>query len=310
MKQMLKLANGSYASCCRCDCCLAVCGIQTVPSTQNPAPNQVVELVKFQRMETLKDVLTSLDTCIANGDEGIILKAWESPYVPAERKVKWMKLKADHISGMGDTLDLLVSGEGGGGGSACATCQCTLRTPRPALRGGRCSTADGGLGGGGDATGATGQAGGPVNRPRLRSEGPLSHHVPRGSVGDERPSPKPAAHLHHMKPPPPPPHRTHRVPETVSCSPDSFDGSPQGSGPGMYKGGGSRSAIFRNFASFRHFSQFRYFSQFPAILPQSPFARPPRVRVGALQLALSTSHLLSVAYRLLLPAGQTCRGLE
>ena len=29
-----------------------------------------------------------------------------------------------------------------------------------------------------------------------------------------------------------------------------------------------------------------------------------------LQLALSTSHLLSVAYRLLLPAGQTCRGLE
>ena len=29
-----------------------------------------------------------------------------------------------------------------------------------------------------------------------------------------------------------------------------------------------------------------------------------------LQLALSTSHLLSVAYRLLLPAGQTCTGLE
>ena len=28
------------------------------------------------------------------------------------------------------------------------------------------------------------------------------------------------------------------------------------------------------------------------------------------QLALSTSHLLPVAYRLLLPAGQTCRGLE
>ena len=54
----------------------------------------------------------------------------------------------------------------------------------------------------------------------------------------------------------------------------------------------------------------RYFPQFPAILLQSPFARPPRVRVGALQLALSTSHLLSVAYRLLLPAGQTCRGLE
>ena len=29
-----------------------------------------------------------------------------------------------------------------------------------------------------------------------------------------------------------------------------------------------------------------------------------------LRLALSTSHLLSFAYRLLLPAGQTCKGLE
>eukprot|EP00667_Euglena_gracilis_P001394 EG_transcript_1394 len=72
--------------------------------------DKVLEVVAVQRVEDLKAVLAALDCAIAKGEEGIILKARESPYVPGERKLKWMKLKADHVSGMGDTLDLLVLG--------------------------------------------------------------------------------------------------------------------------------------------------------------------------------------------------------
>ena len=55
-------------------------------------------------------VLEALDRSLAAGYEGVMIKAAASPYVPGERRLKWMKLKPDHIAGMSDTLDLIILG--------------------------------------------------------------------------------------------------------------------------------------------------------------------------------------------------------
>lgn len=39
-----------------------------------------------------------------------MLKNLDSEYVPGERKLNWVKLKPDHLKGMGETLDLLIIG--------------------------------------------------------------------------------------------------------------------------------------------------------------------------------------------------------
>lgn len=69
-----------------------------------------MEIVEQKRMITHQDVMQELQNAIQNRDEGIILKNWHSPYVPAERKQNWIKLKPDHVDGMGETLDLLIVG--------------------------------------------------------------------------------------------------------------------------------------------------------------------------------------------------------
>lgn len=39
-----------------------------------------------------------------------MLKDPESPYVPKQRAMNWMKMKGDYIEGLTDTLDLIILG--------------------------------------------------------------------------------------------------------------------------------------------------------------------------------------------------------
>ena len=73
----------------------------------NPVPH-ILEVVPQTSVTTEKEVYEQLDQAILNRDEGIMLKPLESVYVPGERK--WIKLKPDHVDGMGETLDVIIIG--------------------------------------------------------------------------------------------------------------------------------------------------------------------------------------------------------
>jgi hypothetical protein len=40
-----------------------------------------------------------------------MIKDLESPYIPSERKEKWVKIKPEYVEGMGDDMDLLIIGK-------------------------------------------------------------------------------------------------------------------------------------------------------------------------------------------------------
>eukprot|EP01064_Diplonema_japonicum_P029596 TRINITY_DN4833_c0_g1_i1.p1 TRINITY_DN4833_c0_g1~~TRINITY_DN4833_c0_g1_i1.p1 ORF type:complete len:974 (+),score=264.38 TRINITY_DN4833_c0_g1_i1:1957-4878(+) len=70
----------------------------------------VCEAVPFKRVSTTKDVFRALDEAVANSYEGVVLKNNASSYRVGERKLKWLKLKRDHIDGLADTMDLVILG--------------------------------------------------------------------------------------------------------------------------------------------------------------------------------------------------------
>ena len=61
--------------------------------------------------ETLEEVVEALDACVEAGNEGVMLKPMDSPYIMDDRKkAGWLKLKPEYVLGVGSTLDLLVIG--------------------------------------------------------------------------------------------------------------------------------------------------------------------------------------------------------
>ena len=69
-----------------------------------------VHFVPFAPVRSGEEILKAMDAAIAQRHEGVIIKVAGSHYVPAERKLKWMKLKPDHISGVADTMDFIILG--------------------------------------------------------------------------------------------------------------------------------------------------------------------------------------------------------
>ena len=70
--------------------------------------SHVLELVPQTPVSSEKEVYEQLDIAIMNRDEGIMLKPTGGVYIPGERK--WIKLKPDHVDGMGETLDVIIVG--------------------------------------------------------------------------------------------------------------------------------------------------------------------------------------------------------
>ena len=80
-----------------------------IHSVISEQPNKV-EIVRSSPVASPGEILAQLEQALQHGHEGIMLKLARSTYTPGERKLKWMKLKPDHIAGMADTLDLIVLG--------------------------------------------------------------------------------------------------------------------------------------------------------------------------------------------------------
>lgn len=68
------------------------------------------EMVDSHPVGSVAEILISLERAVENKMEGIVLKMGDSPYVPAERKHRWVKVKPDHIAGLADSIDLVVVG--------------------------------------------------------------------------------------------------------------------------------------------------------------------------------------------------------
>eukprot|EP01059_Diplonema_ambulator_P001509 TRINITY_DN11275_c1_g1_i1.p1 TRINITY_DN11275_c1_g1~~TRINITY_DN11275_c1_g1_i1.p1 ORF type:complete len:982 (+),score=313.80 TRINITY_DN11275_c1_g1_i1:41-2947(+) len=68
------------------------------------------EFVPFRKVNNTKDIFRALDEAVQNSFEGIVIKNSASSYRVGERKLKWLKLKRDHIDGLADTMDLVILG--------------------------------------------------------------------------------------------------------------------------------------------------------------------------------------------------------
>lgn len=70
----------------------------------------LLELVEGYETSNLHDILLHFERAISRSEEGIIIKQSDSVYVAKERSTTWLKMKADYMEGVYDTLDLLIIG--------------------------------------------------------------------------------------------------------------------------------------------------------------------------------------------------------
>lgn len=72
----------------------------------------VFELAEYYtEAKSTEDILKKLEEANENKLEGIVIKGLDSEYLPGEReKTGWIKLKAEYVEGMTDTVDAIIIG--------------------------------------------------------------------------------------------------------------------------------------------------------------------------------------------------------
>lgn len=70
----------------------------------------LLELVEGYETSNLADIPIHFEAAIGRNEEGIIIKQADSVYVARERSTTWLKMKADYMEGVYDTLDLAIIG--------------------------------------------------------------------------------------------------------------------------------------------------------------------------------------------------------
>jgi DNA ligase-4 len=69
-----------------------------------------IEILDHKEGETSVDVITYLDELMLKQEEGMVVKNPNSEYIPADRGDNWLKIKADYIDYIKETLDVLIVG--------------------------------------------------------------------------------------------------------------------------------------------------------------------------------------------------------
>lgn len=72
--------------------------------------DRVIEILPNRVGENVADVISYLDEIMREQLEGIVIKSPTSTYQVAKRGNDWLKLKADYIDCIGESLDVLVVG--------------------------------------------------------------------------------------------------------------------------------------------------------------------------------------------------------
>lgn len=67
------------------------------------------ETVVANSNDPISYIESAFNQSMSVGSEGVLIKNFESPYIPNKRSNDWLKLKKDYLS-MADTLDLIVMG--------------------------------------------------------------------------------------------------------------------------------------------------------------------------------------------------------
>ncbi|KAG8917729.1 hypothetical protein FRC02_002899, partial [Tulasnella sp. 418] len=81
--------------------------IREIPGYSALAKRNQVDLSRQDAVEQLQSIFSE---CLANHEEGLVLKPDYSTYNAIAPASRWIKMKADYIPGLGDTVDLAVIG--------------------------------------------------------------------------------------------------------------------------------------------------------------------------------------------------------
>ncbi|CAO3596049.1 unnamed protein product [Absidia cylindrospora] len=68
---------------------------------------------EYMNSNDISDIQTFLDVSIQNNCEGLMVKSYDgkhATYEPSRRSRNWLKVKKDYLSGVGDSMDLVVMG--------------------------------------------------------------------------------------------------------------------------------------------------------------------------------------------------------
>ncbi len=79
----------------------------------NRIVNQVDKTFEIEQgkiTSNIDDMLTAFNEAVNNSEEGVIIKKSDSIYKPDERSSDWVKIKAEYIDNLTDTLDLIILG--------------------------------------------------------------------------------------------------------------------------------------------------------------------------------------------------------
>lgn len=68
------------------------------------------EKMKFKHVRGSKAVFELFNGTVDKGEEGLVVKRIDSPYIPNDRSNHWLKIKSEYFEGLNDTLDLIVVG--------------------------------------------------------------------------------------------------------------------------------------------------------------------------------------------------------